>query len=531
MRGINDLKPTSNPIKRAYLYLEEWFNLSFGEKWNPLYHLGPLTFFFFWIALVTGLYLFIFFDTTVSGAHASLEVIINEQFYIGRIMRGLHRYASDAAVATIFLHIFREFSQDRYRGIRWYSWFTGIPNLWLVGLLGITGYWMVWDELALFIAIGSSKLMDALPIFSDSMARNFMPGNLGGRFSTLLAFLHLLGLPMFLIFMLWFHVRRLSKVEISAPKGLAIGALLALTVLSLVVPALSHAPANLSKVPTVLHPDWFYLNIYPLAKDWPAGQVWLLVGGITVLMMFMPWLPKKKTGAVAVVDLNHCNGCGQCADDCPFDAITVQARTDGAKWKNEVVVAPQLCAACGICTGSCPSSNPFRKTSDDGLLKTGIDMPGLPLDQFKRQTDEALAKLEGDIKIMAFGCDNSYDVETLSAPNVAAIRFFCIGMMPASLVEYALKNGADGVFISGCRHGDCYYRFGNHWMDMRIHGERKPALRARVDRSRIRIFGAADTDGKKLKKEFQAFCDSLASQPPPTSAPHTTAQAGEARHD
>ena len=525
------MKPTSNPLKRIYLYLEEWFNISFGEAWNPLYHLGPLTFFFFWIALITGLYLYVFFNTTVTGAHASLEVIIHEQWYIGSIIRGLHRYASDAAVATIFLHIFREFSQDRYRGVRWYSWFTGIPNLWLVGLLGITGYWMVWDELALYIAVGSSRLMDALPIFSDSMARNFLPGNLSDRFSTLLAFLHLLGLPMSLIFMLWFHVRRLSKVEISAPRGLAIGSLIGLTALSLAVPAVSHAPSDLAKVPTVLNLDWFYLNIYPLLKYWPAGQVWLLVGGITIFMMCMPWLPKKKTGAVAVVDLNHCNGCGQCVDDCPFDAITVQPRTDGARWKSEVFVTPELCAACGICAGSCPSSNPFRKTEDGGRLKTGIDMPDLTLDQFKKQTDEVLAKLKGDTKIMVFGCNNSYDVDAFNAPDVATFRLFCVGMMPATLVEYALKKGADGVFISGCRHGDCYYRFGNHWMDMRIHGERKPALRPKVDRSRIKIFGAADTDGKKLKKEFQAFRNSIADRTPVPSTTGASIQAGEVRHD
>ena len=157
-----------NPIKRSYLAFEAWFNLSFGA-WNPLYHLGTLTFFFFWVVLISGIYLFIFFDSSIQHAYASVEYLTHEQWYIGGVMRSLHRYASDAAVVTVLLHMFREFSLDRYRGIRWYSWITGIPTLWMLILLGITGYWLVWDMLAQYVAIGSSRLMDSLPIFSDSI--------------------------------------------------------------------------------------------------------------------------------------------------------------------------------------------------------------------------------------------------------------------------------------------------------------------------------------------------------------------------
>jgi hypothetical protein len=40
----------------------------------------------------------------------------------------------------------REFSLDRYRGKRWFTWVTGMPILWLGFICGITGYWMVWDN-------------------------------------------------------------------------------------------------------------------------------------------------------------------------------------------------------------------------------------------------------------------------------------------------------------------------------------------------------------------------------------------------
>ncbi len=497
-----------NPIKRGYQALEAWLTVSFGSALNPLYHLGTLTFFFFWIVLISGLYLFVFFDLSLRGAYTSVEYLTHEQWYIGGVMRSLHRYASDAAIVTILLHMFREFALDRYRGFRWFSWVTGVPTLWFVITVGITGYWLVWDELGLYVAVLSSQLMDALPIVVGSMARNFLEGQLTDRFFILMGFLHLLGQPMLLVFMLWIHVKRLTHVEINPPRGLAIGSFLALLALSLAQPATSHAPADLNKVPAVLNLDWFYLNVFPLLDHWTAGQTWALTIGITFLLMILPWLPPKKTGAAAQVHLNHCNGCGQCADDCPFDAITVQARTDNARWEYEVKVHPELCAACGICVGSCPSSNPFRKAQ--AKLVTGIDMPQFPIDAVRDRTDAALAKLEGDTKILVFGCDHSFDVSQLEAPGTAVLNLFCTGMIPPTLIEYALKRGADGVFIIGCRTGDCFFRYGNVWLDKRLTGERKPELRRRAERERIAVSRAAETDGAKLRKEFADFQRAIA---------------------
>ena len=380
-----------NFIKRSYLLLEEWFTLSFGSNWNPLYHLGTLAFFFFWVVLISGIYLFIFFDTSIAGAYASVEYMTHEQWYMGGIMRSLHRYASDAAVVTILLHMFREFALDRYRGFRWWSWVTGIPTLWFVITVGITGYWLVWDELGLYVAVLSSQLMDSLPMMSGSMARDFLAGQLTDRLFTLMGFLHLLGQPILLGFAIWLHVKRLSHVEVTAPRGLAVGSFLALMALSLLVPATSHAPADLSKVPAVLRLDWFYLNVYPLLDKWPGEQVWMLTTSITMILMLMPWLPPKKSAPVAEVHLDNCNGCGQCAEDCPFDAISVQARSDGARWENEVVVDPGLCASCCICVGSCHSSNPFRHAKK--TLETGIDMPQFPIDDIRTRTESVLAEL------------------------------------------------------------------------------------------------------------------------------------------
>jgi len=492
-----------NPVKRAYLALESWFNISFGTEWNPLYHLGTLSFFLFWVILVSGIYLFIPFHGSLAGAHASVEYITHDQWYAAGVMRSLHRYASDAVVITVLLHMFKEFASGRYRGFRWFSWVTGVPNLWVIITLGITGYWLVWDEMAQYVAVGSARLMDALPLLSGAMTRNFVAGEMTDRFFILIEFLHLLGQPMILVFMLWIHVKRLSNVKINPPRGLAIGTFIALLALSFIKPAISHAPADLSVVPQLINLDWFYLNVYPLIDIWTEGQTWMLTTGITVLLMILPWLPPKNDGNKAVVNLEHCNGCELCFDDCPFDAISVQARTDGARFEKEVVVDPDLCAACGICAGSCPSSNPFRSSRQE--LKTGIDMPQLSVNEMRIKTKQAITALTGDIKILVYGCGHGLNVNRLNRKDTKGIRLLCSGMLPPTLVEYALKQGADGVMVTGCRHNDCFYRFGNRWTKMRFEGERKPILRGRADRSRIRVHGGSETDKNDIEKDLNAF--------------------------
>lgn len=492
-----------NPIRRAFLAVEAWFTYAFGVDWNPIYNLGKLAFFFFWIVFISGLYLFIFFDTSLSGAYASVEYMTNVQWYAGGVMRSLHRYASDAAIVVILLHMLREFALGRYKGFRWFSWITGVPTLWFVITLGITGYWLVWDALGLYVATLSAQLIDALPLISGSMSRNFIGDQVSDRFFTLMAFLHFLGQPLFLIFALWIHVKRLSHVKITAPKGLAFGSFIALLVLSLMEPAVSHKAADMGQVTAVLNLDWFYLNVYPLMDRFTAGQTWVITLSITLFLMLLPWLPPKKTGPAAEVHLEQCNGCEQCAEDCPYDAISVQARTDGAKFENEVLVNAHLCAACGICVGSCPSSNPFRQKNR--ILVTGIDMPQMPINTIRDRVNEATAKLKSENKIIVIGCDNALDISMLETENTQCVSLFCIGMMPASLVEYALMNGADGVFITGCRSGDCYHRLGNEWMEKRFDGSRQPILRRRADRARIKVFRAAATDSRKLHRELEEF--------------------------
>ncbi len=482
----------------------------FSSQDNPLGHLGALTIFFCWIVLISGIWLLIFFRTSVSGAFESVEYLTREQWYLGGIMRSLHRYASDAAIVTIVLHITKEFCSDTYRLKRWFSWVTGMPLIWMMFPLGITGYWLVWDELAQYVAITSAELLDRLPIFTDSMAANFLSDlSLSDRFFTLMAFLHLIGLPLFLVFGIWLHVFRLSKPNINPPRSLMAGTLACMLVLSLVFPAESQGKADLAMVPRTIELDWFYLHVYPLVQMWSPGWVWVLLLGLSTLVVVAPWLPPGKTMPAAKVDLDNCNGCRRCADDCPFGAIQMGPRSDEQSYELEAVVDSDLCVSCGLCVGACPTSTPFRARSE---LVPGIDLPDWSAAMLRESIRENAAKLSGDNRVMAFACRGSTALLQLSRAGKAVVEVRCMGQLPPSFLDFVLsRDYADGVLLTGCSGGDCKYRYGMQWTEQRTFRQRDPRLRKRVNNQRIacgwRQPWSLHGSALKMHSAFQEYLD------------------------
>jgi CDP-4-dehydro-6-deoxyglucose reductase len=285
-------------LQWLFLRVEGVFNAAFGDRLNPLYHLGAITFFLFWVVGGSGLYLYAFFETGVDAAYASVEAITHRQWFAGGILRSLHRYASDAMVLTMLLHLLRHFAFDRFRGYRWFSWFTGVALVWLVYASGINGYMLPWDRLAQFVIVAAFEWMDWLPSFGGTLMRNFVySSSVSDRFFSLLSFLHI-GLPLVVLLVMWVHVQRVPKARTSPPRPISIGLVGALLVLSLVRPVLSQGgAADMAQAVGVVELDWFYLALLPLMAAWPLGQVWALAVGGSALLASLPWWPRRRGAA------------------------------------------------------------------------------------------------------------------------------------------------------------------------------------------------------------------------------------------
>ena len=288
------IKHLQRGMRWLFMRVEALFNAAFGDKLNPLYHLGAISFFLFWLVAISGLYLYVFFKTGVADAYASVLALTEDQWYAGGIMRSVHRYASDAMVLTMLVHMLRHFAFDRFRGFRWFSWMTGVMLIWLVYVSGINGYMLAWDKLAQFVVVASFEWLDWLPIFDGALIRNFIyQSSVNDRFFSLLSFIHI-GLPLLVLLLMWIHVQRVPKASTNPPRTIMVCLLLTLLALALVEPALSQGgAADFSVVPSELALDWFYLMVFPLLYLWPLGRVWLLLFAATALFAVLPWLPPQ----------------------------------------------------------------------------------------------------------------------------------------------------------------------------------------------------------------------------------------------
>jgi len=282
-------------LRAVFMRAEGVFNAAFGDKLNPLYHLGAISFFLFWVVGATGLVLYAFFDTSVAGAYRSVEAITHGVWGAGGVIRTVHRHASDAMVLTMLLHLARYFAFDRLRGFRWFSWVSGVALLALVYMAGVNGYMLPWDRLAQFVTQASFEWIDWLPGFGGTLIRNFIaPEHVSDRLFSLLVFIHI-GVPLATLLVMWIHVQRVPKATTQPPRPIALALLLTLLLLALIAPVVSQGPAELRSLPAELGFDWFLLLFYPLVYAWPLGALWALVLGATTLLLLMPWLPPRRS--------------------------------------------------------------------------------------------------------------------------------------------------------------------------------------------------------------------------------------------
>jgi ferredoxin/coenzyme F420-reducing hydrogenase delta subunit len=298
-----------------------------------------------------------------------------------------------------------------------------------------------------------------------------------------MAFIHLIGLPIFLVFGVWLHVFRLNGARINPPRRMMGTTLLAMLVLSVVFPAVSHEQANLAATPQALRFDWFYLHVYPLIQAWSPGAVWYLLVGISIALTVAPWAPPARKTTVAVIDLENCNGCKRCVDDCPFGAVEMAPRTDGKSYAQQASVDPDLCISCGICVGACPTATPFRSKS---ALIPGIDLPNHTAVTIRQDIIEHAEQPANAPRVMVFACRDDRQTEVLRKSGVSVVTVRCMAHLQPSFIDFTLSRGhAEGVMLLGCEDGNCGYRLGAEWTEQRIARERDPRLRKRTDTTKI----------------------------------------------
>lgn len=468
---------------------------------NPFAQLGAVANTTLVIALVTGVLLLFWYVPSVHRAFDSVAGMEAAPLTAG-LLRSLHRYSSDACMLFVLLHAFQTLFARKVGGARWLGWISGLAMAGLLWLDGWTGYWLVWDERAQQVALGSARFLDALPIFSDPISRSFLTDEtVNSLFFFVVFFIHML-IPLGLGVGLWVHVMRLNQARFLTGRALTAAIVLALAVVSLLFPATSAGRAQMAVVPQDVSIDWYYLLPLFLTDRLQGGVLWTAALLVGVVLFSAPWWIARRRPVPAVVDEARCNGCTQCYQDCPFNAIALLPR-EGLPREGEAhaVVArvdPLRCVGCGVCVGACDSN--------------AVDQAHLPAADVRRWLNHQ-AEHGGEGKLVAFVCAGSAGAdlqidargESETLPGYRIVPVPCTGWVHMLTVERALRRGAPGVLLVGCGP-DPACRTGDRWTAARLSGEREPFLRTeKVAADRVRHVRYDRSDRHGLIRAAAAF--------------------------
>lgn len=486
------LRPLERLALRVLTKADALANRWYDQRFNPLYQSGTIVVALYLVLLVTGLWLLLFYRV---GSPWESVARLTANPWTGNWVRGLHRYASDLAVAATIVHAFRMFAQSRSWGARAMAWVSGVLLLGLLLVCGWTGYVMVWDTFGQHLAREGARVLDALPVLSEPTSRAFTGEQpLPMAFFFLTLFVHI-GVPLAMGVLFWLHVRRIARPRL-LPSRLLMWSVVGALTATAVVWRLPMAPmADPFLLPETIQADLFFAFWIPVLQRLSPASALLTALALGGFALAIPRLTARGDAAppVSAVDAELCVGCTQCALDCPYGAITMVERND----QRSTLVArvdPSVCVSCGICAGSCPPM--------------GVGPPGRTGRDQVARVRELLASPGWDAGAIAvIGCEHGAGAAAAAIVAAGGVphSIDCGGNLHTSVIELLLRGGAGGVLVLACPPRDCRHREGARWLVERVHHGREAELQARVDRARVRIAHVASGDPAGAVAVVRAF--------------------------
>lgn len=207
----------------VFLHLHSVRTHRWSLRWATTAGLGIATTAAFLITLVTGILLMFYYKPFPEAAYQSIKDI---HFVVptGRFIRNIHRWAANAMVVTVILHMTRVFYTAAYRQRREFNWLVGMGLLVITLGLSFTGYLLPWDQLAYWaITIGANiaqsprEVTDAIGITEyfdpGGLQRLLLLGSDTVGAEALIRFylLHVMLLPLALAALMGVHFWRIRK--------------------------------------------------------------------------------------------------------------------------------------------------------------------------------------------------------------------------------------------------------------------------------------------------------------------------------
>jgi quinol-cytochrome oxidoreductase complex cytochrome b subunit len=180
---------------------------------KPLYTLGLglMSFFLFFILVITGILLMFYYVPSTTQAYDRM-LDLRGTVAFGIFLRNMHRWSAHAMVGVVLLHMCRVFFTGSYKKPREFNWVLGVMLFLLTLFMSFTGYLLPWDQLA-FWAITVGTAIAGYAPFVGAQVKFLLLGDANVGQEALLRFyvLHVAVLPAILTLLIVIHFWRIRK--------------------------------------------------------------------------------------------------------------------------------------------------------------------------------------------------------------------------------------------------------------------------------------------------------------------------------
>lgn len=280
-------------------------------KFTRTFGLGGINALLFIILAVTGILLRFSYIPTPEQAYESILNLQNQTF-LGGLLRNVHHWSAKLMVVTAFLHLLRVFFTQSIYFERKRNWYYGLLLMALVLAFNFTGYLLPWDQLSFWAVTVVSNMPSYIPFIGEGLS-DFLRGGAEVSGHTLLNFynLHTSIFPLLFIVMMSLHfylVRKAKGVTVQNPEDkemvkvnpnlvvrealVALGLFLGLLLFSMIfaAPLLDYADPYLS--PNPIKAPWYFAGMQELLIHIHPTLAVLVIPAFFI--GFLLWIPSQE---------------------------------------------------------------------------------------------------------------------------------------------------------------------------------------------------------------------------------------------
>lgn len=188
-----------------------------GQHSTVWYYFGGVTMFFFMVQIITGLLLLMYYQPGENTSYESMKYVVTKVRW-GWLIRSTHCWSAHLMTLSLLVHMFSVYFAKAYRYPREITWFTGFFLYSLVLTFGFSGYLLPWNELSFFATAVGTDSVKSIPVIGHWLLRVLRGGD-EVTIHTLYRFfaLHVCLLPMAAFGLIGLHVLLIQRQGMAEP--------------------------------------------------------------------------------------------------------------------------------------------------------------------------------------------------------------------------------------------------------------------------------------------------------------------------